>query len=259
MSAAIAGSLALLARTRRPPVVLCYHGVGPTPADGDPHGLFVSESTFAGQLDVLLDRGYALVTASELWAAVAERGPAGARGLAAVTLDDGLAASVATASRLLDERGGRGTAYLLPALLGGRHPDLPGHDLLDEGGVRALVAGPLEIGSHGLAHSDLRTLDADAARHDLRESRRALEALSGRRVASLAYPFGRYTAETTRLAAEVGYDHACACSGAGPWRRYEVPREAVFPTTTPARLRAKLLGLNGPLAGAAGAARRLRR
>jgi len=54
-----------------------------------------------------------------------------------------------------------------------------------------------------------------------------------------------------RAAERAGYEYACACAGAGPWRRYEVPRETVSSSTTAKRLRAKAAGLYGPVAAVA--------
>lgn len=74
--------------------------------------------------------------------------------------------------------------------------------------LRALVASGMAIGSHGHAHVALGTLDPDAQRRDLGESRRILEEGLGRPVVAVAYPYGwpgTFTAETTRIAAEVGY------------------------------------------------------
>jgi peptidoglycan/xylan/chitin deacetylase (PgdA/CDA1 family) len=234
-------------RGHRPPFVLCYHGLGDPATDEDPHGLLLSPSRFAAQLDALLEAGYRLVTAGELWDAVQHGGPRAARGLGAVTFDDGLRDTMALATQMLLARGATGTAYVSPALLGREHPDLPGHAIMDADEVRAMAAQGIEVGAHSSTHLDLAAAPADAAERELHESRAALSDILGTPVLGMAYPFGRYTPETIAAARRAGYRYACACAGTGPWRPYEVPREPVFPSTSPRRLRVKAQGLYGPV------------
>lgn len=230
-------------------MVLCYHGIGSAPDSGDPHGLYVTESLFAEHLDLLCTLGYRLVGAGELAQRVQSAGPAGAKGMAAVTLDDGLADAVDAAERMLAARGGRGTAFVLPGLMGRQHPHVPSRGLVSHTQLTDVASGGvLEIGSHSLTHRDLQTLPAPEVLADLRSSRSQLEELLGRPVEGLAYPFGRWDTATAGAAADAGYAYACACSGAGPWNRFALPREPVFPSTSARRLRLKAAGLYGPLA-----------
>ena len=67
------------------------------------------------------------------------------------------------------------------------------------------------IGSHTHTHRVLATLDEDAQRWELSESRATLEARLGRPPRTLAYPVGGYdhfTPATMRIAREVGYEGA---------------------------------------------------
>jgi peptidoglycan/xylan/chitin deacetylase (PgdA/CDA1 family) len=87
------------------------------------------------------------------------------------------------------------------------------HALLDRAAVAALAADPLfEIGSHGVTHTMLSALTADAQEAELRGSRVALEAAAGHVVESLAYPYGTpesVTAATVAAARRAGYARAC--------------------------------------------------
>jgi peptidoglycan/xylan/chitin deacetylase (PgdA/CDA1 family) len=234
-------------RGRRPPFVLCYHGLGDADPAGDPHGLMLSPAAFGAQLDALLDAGYRLVTAAELWSAVERGGPRAARGLGAVTFDDGLRETMALATEMLRARGATGTAYIPSALLGREHPDLAGHQIVTADEVRTMAAEGIEVGAHSATHLDLAAADPALAERELHESRAVLTELLGAPVPGVAYPFGRYTPETIAAARRAGYAYACACAGAGPWRAFEIPREPVFPSTSPRRLRVKALGLYGPV------------
>lgn len=231
----------------RPPFVLCYHGIGEATPDEDPHGLLVSRETFTSHVDALLGAGYRLVTAGELWAQVAGGGPAAARGLGAITFDDGLADTMHAAVEILSRRGAAATAYLAPGLLGAPHPDLPTRRILDRAEVAPLAAAGIEIGAHSDHHADLSILRPELARAEVRRSRKVLQQLTGEPIAGMAYPYGRYNERTIASVREAGYSYACACAGAGPWTAYEVPREPVFPSTDVRRLRVKVAGLYGPV------------
>lgn len=82
-------------------------------------------------------------------------------------------------------------------------------DALSAAQVRELAADPLAtIGSHGVAHQPLATLDDAAARDDLERGRRILEGWADAPVRHLAYPYGGPRACGARefeLARQVGY------------------------------------------------------
>ncbi|MEQ8277932.1 MAG: polysaccharide deacetylase family protein [Deltaproteobacteria bacterium] len=81
--------------------------------------------------------------------------------------------------------------------------------------------GLVTIASHTHSHRVLATLPAETQREELQTSKAFLEERLGRPVASLAYPVGGYqhfTAETSRIAQEVGYAVAYSfCTGYNTW------------------------------------------
>jgi peptidoglycan/xylan/chitin deacetylase (PgdA/CDA1 family) len=248
---------ALLRARRRPPFILCYHGVG-TPADGaDPHGLFVSREQFAQHLDTILAEGYTLLTVSDLWSRIAAGETVS--GLGAVSFDDAFEQTDREAMPELAARGLPSTVYVATGLLGGPHPHMPGERIMTAQEVRELAATGVEIGAHSVDHAHLSQLGEAAALGQLRSSREVLEELLGQPVRSMAYPFGDYDAETVRSARAAGYETACACAGAGPWEALALPREPVFPSVTTLRLQIKLAGLYGHVHRVAELRGRLRR
>ena len=52
----------------------------------------------------------------------------------------------------------------------------------------------MEVASHGLTHPDLRKLDDAALDAELRDSRAAIEEVTGRPCRTFAYPFGLFDA-----------------------------------------------------------------
>lgn len=247
---------------RRLPFVLCYHGIGDETPQSDPHGLMTTPRRFTAHVDTLLGRGYRLVGITELWDAVTRGGRAG-DGLGAITFDDGLADTLRTAGEILRGRGATATAFLTPAMFGKDHPDLPpGHRVVRTDEVASLEPAGFEIGAHSHDHVDLPLLSAREQEDQLRRSRAALEPLVGHEVRAMAYPYGRHDDITIDAARRAGFQIACGVNGvggeAGRWRALSVPREPVFPSTTPFRVRLKAAGLYGPAQAVSVGLRRLR-
>ena len=58
--------------------------------------------------------------------------------------------------------------------------------------ITELLAGRMEIGSHGMYHRDWRALDNAPLEVETVDARRKLEDLTQRPVAAVAIPFGSY-------------------------------------------------------------------
>ena len=240
----------------RIPFALCYHGVG-TAAHADPHGLMVPRELFEQHLDVLAERRYDVLTVQALWNRVRSHGDVDGAG--AITFDDGLADTLDLVAPILHSRGLTATVCIATGLLGKVHPDLPdGARIVDETQVKELAQVGCEIASHTVDHPDLTILDYQDALDQMRRSKAMLEDLIGRPVLTLAYPFGRYTRATMAAAREAGYECACAAAPV-PWEAYSIPRNVVYPGTSPMRLRLQLSGLYGPAYGLSTARGKLRR
>jgi peptidoglycan/xylan/chitin deacetylase (PgdA/CDA1 family) len=239
--------LALAAGTmlgRRYPFVLCYHGVGPTPAGGDPHGLFVSRELFGRHLDVIAGQHYRLLAVGDLWRLIQSGAEAGHSG--SITFDDGLVRTAREAVPMLLERGIPCSMFVTTGLMGKPHPDLNGEMIMTPAEVLELAGMGVEIGAHSVDHAWLNDLSYGEVLDQLRRSKGVLEDLLGKPVTSMAYPYGRASEQTMRAAREAGYELACACAGPGPWEPFRVPREPIYATATPLRLRLKMAGLYGP-------------
>ncbi len=81
-----------------------------------------------------------------------------------------------------------------------------GEHYLDEKGLRRLCAMGFEIGSHGDEHRNM-VLNPNRET-ELRRSKLAIEALTGRPCRSLAWPFGAVDARCCEVAQGVGYEVA---------------------------------------------------
>lgn len=107
----------------------------------------------------------------------------------------------------LQERGRRVEA--LAACIG---VDLPCDLMLTREQVRRLAASGMEIGGHCVNHPILKQLDEAAARREIIEGKRQLEAIVERPLEVFAYPNGKpgedYEAEHVRMVRDAGF--ACA-------------------------------------------------
>lgn len=132
----------------------------------------------------------------------------------AVTFDDGLRDVLTQARPILAAHGIPATAFIAPGLLAGQapHPSYrPTRPFLTLAELGELGRAGWTIGSHALTHPVLAALSAEAAAHELRESRRILEDACGVPVTLLAYPYGTRRTVSPRdyeLAQASGYEAA---------------------------------------------------
>jgi peptidoglycan/xylan/chitin deacetylase (PgdA/CDA1 family) len=227
-------------------LVLTYHALEPGPAP-----LFCDPALFEQHLEVIHDAGAAMLTVSELAAAL--HGGSLPERAVALTFDDGYASVAAAAGR-----GVVGTVFALARRLGGwndwpsQPPAVPRRPLADATQLGALAGAGWEIGSHGLDHA--RVVSAA----DLSESRRLLEETLGTSVRSFAYPYGASGPSAERA----GYDAAVTTRLAYVTEAadvYALPRIDAHYLRRPALLRAALAGKLDLYLRGRGAGAKLRR
>jgi peptidoglycan/xylan/chitin deacetylase (PgdA/CDA1 family) len=89
---------------------------------------------------------------------------------------------------------------------------LPDDLMLTSAQLRELSERGVEIGGHTAAHTVLTTLDIEAARAEIAAGKKRLEAVTGKRVRTFAYPNGRpgqdYGTEHVALIKELGFEVA---------------------------------------------------
>jgi peptidoglycan/xylan/chitin deacetylase (PgdA/CDA1 family) len=131
---------------------------------------------------------------------------------AAVTFDDGFQSVHENALPVLRERQIPATVFVTAGYVGSRPgwPDdpwdpNPTEALMTDAQINALPYEWVTIGSHTLTHQDLGTLDELGLKKELFDSKRELEAITGRPVTLLSLPYGLYSQRALRLASEAGY------------------------------------------------------
>jgi peptidoglycan/xylan/chitin deacetylase (PgdA/CDA1 family) len=212
---------------KRRSVVLGYHGVADSRRRDDLSLLLLAPDRFRAQLELLGEAGFRFVTLVEL-ARLADGG-APPPGLAAVTFDDGMRNNHEIALPILQEHGIRATVYVTIGFIGASSPWIgPEGDgaMMTEPQLRDLVAAGWELGAHTMTHPDLSTLDYDACRAEIEQSRIALEEIGGTPVETFAYPFGRYGQEAIAATRDSGLI-AAVTTGSGSWAPFELTRAMI--------------------------------
>ncbi len=209
-------------------MILGYHGITRAPRRHDLSMLLVSPSRFRAQIELLLAAGFTFVTVAEL-ARLAAGGEPPA-GYAAISFDDGLRNNYTIALPILRSYGIVATVYVTIGFIDGISPWIGGaksdNRMLSEEEIRALAHAGWELGAHTLSHPDLATLDYDACRREIEESKSALERIAGTPVETFAYPFGRYGPAAIAAASDSGL-LAAVSTGRGSWKSYELRRTMI--------------------------------
>ncbi|MFE3252231.1 polysaccharide deacetylase family protein [Streptomyces sp. NPDC059209] len=183
-----------------------YHSI--TDPTDDPYQVTVSPGRLDRQLRWLRRRGLTGVSMERLLLARARGSHAGLVGL---TFDDGYADFLTNAVPLLRRYEFTATVYALPGRLGGTNEwDRlgPRKPLLTADGIREAVAAGMEVGSHGLRHTDLTKADDTLLAEETRGSREALSAITGAEVTGFCYPYGTVDRRAVAAVREAGYRYA---------------------------------------------------
>jgi len=96
----------------------------------------------------------------------------------------------------------KGTFYISP-----EDHEYKKADLLSEKEIKNL-AKDFEIGAHTLTHPHLSKIPLKKADYEIRESKKYLENLTGRKITSFCYPYGDYNQDVVNLVRKNGFTFA---------------------------------------------------
>jgi peptidoglycan-N-acetylglucosamine deacetylase len=105
-------------------------------------------------------------------------------------------------AELLDEHELTGTFYIAPH----SHELAPADRL--SATETARIAERFEIGAHTLTHPCLTSLPRSAAWHEIADSRKYLEEVTGRPVSAFCYPRGQFGPEHVQMVRDAGFTYA---------------------------------------------------
>jgi peptidoglycan/xylan/chitin deacetylase (PgdA/CDA1 family) len=181
---------------------------------------------------MMLEAGFRFVTLAALLDRLADKdgpSPSGARGLAAVTFDDGLRNNLTIAQPILAALGIPATVFVASDLIGSRSPwlgDGAEAEMLSADDLRALVADGWEMGAHTASHADLSQLSYEASIEEISRGVAVLERETGVHVTTLAYPFGSHSTSAMDAARAAGLRAALTTGGTG-WEPYALTRAMI--------------------------------
>src|ERR1700752_1679397 len=82
---------------------------------------------------------------------------------------------------------------------------------MSEGQIRELSSSPFAtIGSHSYYHNRMDNLSREAAIQDMKDSKLYLQKLTGKKITSLAFPYGNYSRILVEEAKKIGYSQLLA-------------------------------------------------
>lgn len=168
-----------------------YHRVLP---DAAGEGITMNLARFADHMEILARRGARFVTVTELMSTP------DARGLVAVTFDDGYADNYHHAWPILRRFSAPATIYLAH--------EMPGIERLTPAMIQEMAAAGVEFGAHTQHHIHLPSTDDATAAQEILASKQTVEALTGAPCQSFAYPYGKFSDRHVAMVADAGFSSA---------------------------------------------------
>jgi len=176
-----------------------YHAVGSQLAD-DPYGISISPENFERQMEILAQQPAEVVELNTLQTSLAFNDTE-KKLRVVVTFDDGYKDNLYVAAPILVRLQIPFTVFVTTSFI-----QTGSADYLNELELKELAALPgATIGSHGVTHCRLAECDDDTLRFELDESRRYLEAVTGKPVTALSYPHGSANDRVREFACQAGY------------------------------------------------------
>jgi peptidoglycan/xylan/chitin deacetylase (PgdA/CDA1 family) len=186
-----------------------YHRIAPEQASlpAITRRLTVDPTEFAREMQWLASHGFHAITQRELFHALVHRRKLPRRPVV-ITFDDGYRNVLTHAAPVLHRLRMPAIAYVISGRLTGA-----GRSFLTCRDLKRLERLGVEVGSHTVSHSDLRTLSASDLRDELVSSRRGLERCLAHPVQWLAYPYGGFDGEVLEQTQRAGYVLAATTVG----------------------------------------------
>lgn len=191
--------------------VLAYH------AFGEPI-LSLSETVFKRQMNYLFRKNIPVIRLEQIPNALS--GNMGSAPLfAAITFDDCFQSAIDTALPVLKKYKFPATYFLTvkyaDKILWGDADDLRWYStnngnrypfqMYKKEDIEKLIAGGMDIGSHGMTHCNLDEQSKDIISKEVQESRHILKKWTGQSISSFCYPRGRYNQTTVQEVMNAGY------------------------------------------------------
>lgn len=189
--------------------ILMYHKVNPDPGTGG-LGLRVPPDKFEWQMKYLRKNGYETVSLEDVMDHF-EKGKHLPDKPIVITFDDGYKDNYRFAYPIMKKYGYTGTIFVVSKAIGNTNffdvekKLQPENKIMDWHEIRELAEAGFTIGAHTVDHPHLAEVPPEVARHQIEESKRALEHGLKKPVEFFAYPYGSYNDTVADLVKQAGY------------------------------------------------------
>lgn len=212
--------------------ILMYHAIHVmAPEESANANLIVDPTTFESQLQALQNAGYYTLSPEEAYKVLTENVlPAGQK-VVWLTFDDSLWDFYDIAYPILKKYNMKATNNVIT---GRTESGMAGHLTLDQ--LKEMQANGMSFQSHTVTHPDLEYSTIEAQTAELQDSKTYLDTNLNQDTLAVAYPAGRYSADTLSIAENSGYklgvttNEGLASASDG---LLTLNRVRILPTTTP--------------------------
>jgi peptidoglycan/xylan/chitin deacetylase (PgdA/CDA1 family) len=227
--------------TNRTLAILGFHKIG-EPSEGDyPTWNYVPESVFVDQLGQLKENGWEIIDLETFLRGLSDPHALPTHS-ALLTFDDGYRTMLTVTLPILRRFGYPAVLFVPTSFIGGRNTFDEGiepvEDICSWDELRELERQGVSVQSHGVTHRAFSSLDTDALRQELEQSKTELESGLDKSIEVIAYPYGDAGANpevTNEILERAGYRAACLYGGgANAWpvtNVYGLTRFAMGPDT----------------------------
>lgn len=175
--------------------VICYHYIGEDPTGKSP--LIISKEKLRDHLKTIKDDGYTTLTMEELNNYLFKDEPIPEKSVV-ITFDDGSIDNYTNAFPILKEFNVKATMYVISG-------DINQSEFLTSDQIKEMSDYGIDIESHTVSHRKLSTLSYEEQLKELKDSKEAIEKITGKPIIAVAYPEGKFNEDTKKATIEAGY------------------------------------------------------
>lgn len=176
--------------------VLYYHSID----DSEANEVILSKENLRRQLTYIKDSGYTTLTMSELNDYIKNNKEIPEKSIV-ITFDDGYMDNYTNAFPILKELNMKATIFVISSGIDDGY-------YMSKEQLKELSNYGIDIESHTKTHCHLNTLSYEEQLKELKESKETLEAIIGKEIISVAYPYGDYDENSIKAAQDAGYSLA---------------------------------------------------
>lgn len=176
--------------------VICYHSINEDPSGKSP--IIISKEKLRENLQTIKNDGYTTLTMAELNDYLFNDKPIPEKSVV-ITFDDGYMDNYTNAFPILKEFNMNATIFVISDYLTRGEPYLTPKE------VKEMSDYGIDIESHTVSHVKLSTLSYEDQLKELKDSKEAIENITGKPIISIAYPEGKFNEDTKKATIEAGY------------------------------------------------------